>query len=115
MNASHPSADVPELTPVQLKQRLETGEPLVLIDVREVYEWEMGNLGPQGAQLIPLGELPERMSEFDREADIVLYCRSGNRSAGAARYLRAQGFENVWNLRDGILGWAEEVDPSLPT
>lgn len=104
-----------ELTPAQLKQRIDTGEPLVLIDVREPYEWSIANLAPHGARLIPLAELPDRMAELDHGADIVVYCRSGGRSEGAARHMRAHGFERVWSLRGGLNGWAQEVDPSVPT
>ena len=107
--------DVPELTPEQLKQRLDTGEPVTLLDVREEYEWDIANLGPYGAQLVPLGDLPDRMEQLDREADIVVYCRSGSRSKGAARHLRAHGFTRVWNLKGGVNAWAREVDPRMST
>ena len=107
--------DVPELTPEQLKQRLDTGEPLTLLDVREEYEWDIANLGAYGARLVPLGDLPDTMEQLDREADIVVYCRSGSRSKGAARHLRAHGFARVWNLKGGVNAWAREVDPRLST
>lgn len=104
-----------ELMPAQLKQRIDTGEPLVLIDVREAYEWSIANLAPHGARLIPLAELPDRMAELDHGADIVVYCRSGGRSESAVRHMRAHGFERVWSLRGGLNGWAQDVDPSVPT
>ena len=104
-----------EYTPEQLVQRLETGEPLQLIDVREPFEWDIANLEAQGAKLIPLGELTDRVDELDPDTDIVLYCRSGSRSAGAARHLQAHGFQRVWNLKGGIKGWAQTVDPEMPT
>jgi adenylyltransferase/sulfurtransferase len=113
MNASG-GIDAEELTPEQLKQRLDTGEPLQLIDVREPYEWSICNLQPYGARLISLADLSDRMSELDRETDLVLYCRSGKRSEGAARHLRAHGFTRVWSLRGGINGWASSIDPNLP-
>lgn len=113
MNGSGGHVDVQELTPLQLKQRLDTGEPVILIDVREQYEWSIANLEPHGAQLIPLAELPERMASLDPDADIVVYCRSGSRSEAAARHLRANGFASVYNLRGGINAWAREVDPEL--
>jgi rhodanese-related sulfurtransferase len=104
-----------EYTPEQLEQRLETGETLQLIDVREPFEWDIANLEKLGAKLIPLGDLPDRMSELDPDTDIVVYCRSGSRSAGAARHLQAHGFQNVWNLKGGIKAWAQDIDPEMPT
>jgi adenylyltransferase/sulfurtransferase len=113
MNVGGPR-DVPELTPAQLRQRLDTGEPLLLIDVREPYEWDICNLEHHGAQLVPLADLQERMETLERDTDVVLYCRSGKRSEGAARYMIAHGFDRVWSLRGGINAWAEEVEPELP-
>ena len=115
MSGYDPSAEDYELTPAQLKQRLETGEPLILLDVREPYEWNIANLESRGARLIPLAELPERMADLDPDTDIVIYCRSGSRSEAAARHLRANGFDRVYHLRGGINGWARELDPELPT
>jgi adenylyltransferase/sulfurtransferase len=106
--------ELPELTPEQLKQRIETGEPLTIIDVREPYEWDISNLAPHGAKLIPLGELADRLDELDPEDEIVIYCRSGSRSGGATRHLKARGFSSVWNLKGGINAWSRVVDPSLP-
>ncbi|MFW6078488.1 MAG: molybdopterin-synthase adenylyltransferase MoeB [Gemmatimonadota bacterium] len=115
MEAMHPFADVPEITPTELKRRLEEGAEPTLIDVREPYEWEIVNLERHGARLIPLGELPDRSDELDPDHEIVLYCRSGSRSERAARQLRASGFGRVLNLKGGIRAWAEEIDPSMPT
>jgi sulfur-carrier protein adenylyltransferase/sulfurtransferase len=105
--------EVPEMTVTELKARLDRGESMVLVDVREPYEWQIANLGPQGAQLIPLSELSYRADELDPAQEIVLYCRSGNRSGRAARQLRAQGFSRVWNLQGGILAWSDQIDPSI--
>jgi adenylyltransferase/sulfurtransferase len=102
------------MTPAQLKQRLDTGEAMELIDVREPFEWSISNLEPLGARLIPMGELAERLGELDPAADIVFYCRSGSRSERVAEYLRAHGFERVWSLDGGINAWAQEIDPALP-
>jgi adenylyltransferase/sulfurtransferase len=107
--------EIPEITPAQLQQRIETGEPMQLIDVREPFEWDIANLGPQGAKLIPMGEIAGRLDELDRDADLIVHCRSGGRSEGVVRYLKGQGFDRVWNLQDGILGWAREVDTEMPT
>lgn len=115
MSQNPQDGDIPELTPAQLKQRLDTGEPLTLLDVREEYEWDISNLAPYGAQLVPLGDLPDRMASLDPDQDIVVYCRSGSRSRGAARHLRAHGFPRVWNLKGGVNGWAREVDPDMAT
>jgi len=102
---------VPQLSPGELKQRLDAGDRLTLLDVREPLEWNLGNLERYGARLIPLGEVQRRAREFDPQAEYVLYCHSGVRSATAARWLRSLGFARVWNLAGGINRWAAEVDP----
>ena len=109
-----PNVPIDEITPAQLKQLLETGEPIVLLDVREPYEWDITNLAHIGAIHIPLAQLADRYTELDPEADIVVYCRSGGRSMRAARFLAANGFQNVRNLDSGVNGWARDVDPSMP-
>jgi sulfur-carrier protein adenylyltransferase/sulfurtransferase len=106
--------DTPEMAVTELKQRLDRGEKLTIIDVREPYEWEIGNLGPHGAKLIPLGELPQRAGEIDRDATVVLQCRSGARSERALHFLRSQGYSKLYNLEGGILAWSDQVDPSIP-
>jgi sulfur-carrier protein adenylyltransferase/sulfurtransferase len=111
---SEMSDDVPEITPSELKARLDRGEPLTIVDVREPHEWEIGNLEPYGAKLIPLGELPERHGEIDPAGEVVLHCRSGARSAKALKFLRERGYERLHNLAGGILAWSDEVDPSIP-
>lgn len=103
-----------EITAVELKERLDRGDSLELVDVREPHEWEIGNLSSNGAKLIPLNDLPNRVDEIARSGEVVVYCRSGARSARAANFLRDQGFENVLNLDGGILAWSEDVDPSIP-
>jgi molybdopterin/thiamine biosynthesis adenylyltransferase/rhodanese-related sulfurtransferase len=108
------SDDVPEMTPAELKARLDRGDRLTIIDVREPFEWEIGNLEPQGARLIPLGELPERFGEIDPGEEIVLQCRSGARSAKALEFLRGRGYGRLHNLAGGILRWSDEVDASIP-
>lgn len=105
---------VPEITVTDLKERLDRGEPVAVIDVREPWEWELGNLAPYGARLIPLGQLADRIDELDPEVETVLQCRSGARSADALLFLQANGFRHLYNLKGGILAWAGEVDPSLP-
>ena len=105
---------VPEITPTELRARLDRGDRVTIVDVREPWEWEIGNLGAHGARLVPLNELPSRMDELNPEDELVMQCRSGARSARAAEFLRGQGFERVHNLEGGILRWSDEVDPSIP-
>jgi sulfur-carrier protein adenylyltransferase/sulfurtransferase len=105
---------VPQITPGELKQRLENGEKIRLIDVREPFEWDIVNLGEYGAELIPLDEIMDRREELRNGDEVVLYCRSGSRSAGAIRQLRAHGIERVLNLKGGIRAWADELDPEMP-
>ncbi len=102
---------VPEIAPRELYQRLQSGEDIFILDVREPHEYQICNLG---GYLIPLGELPRRVHELDSARTIVAHCRSGKRSAEAVDFLRRVGFTRVWNLRGGILAWADEVDPTVP-
>jgi adenylyltransferase/sulfurtransferase len=108
------SMSIPEMTPTELKARLDRGDKLTIIDVREPFEWDIGNLEPQGARLIPLKQLTQRLSEIDPADEIVMQCRSGARSAQAAGYLLQNGYARVWNLDGGILAWSDEVDSSIP-
>ena len=105
------TAAVPEITPKQLKQRLDRDDDLYILDVREPHEYQICNLN---GHLIPLGELPKRVSELDSSREIVAHCRSGKRSAEAVEFLTKAGFRKIWNLKGGILAWSDEVDPSLP-
>jgi rhodanese-related sulfurtransferase len=102
-----------DITPLELKKRLEQGQALVLVDVREAFEREIADLPDHGQRRIPMAEFPHRADELERDRPIVVYCRSGSRSAWAAQFLRARGFESVWNLDGGVLGWREDVDPTL--
>jgi adenylyltransferase/sulfurtransferase len=109
------SADgVPEMDVTQLQRWLDEGRDFQLIDVREPYEWQICNLEPQGARLTPLGVFPTVVGELDPAIPMVVYCRSGARSANAVEKLREAGFDAI-NLKGGILAWAEEVDESMPT
>jgi len=101
-----------EITAVELKQRLDRGDKLRIIDVREPNEWQINRI--PGAQLIPLGEIPRRYAELDPEEEFVMQCKIGGRSAKAADFLRSVGFKRVLNLRGGILEWIDKVDPTLP-
>jgi molybdopterin/thiamine biosynthesis adenylyltransferase/rhodanese-related sulfurtransferase len=102
---------VPEITPRDLKQRLDNGDDLFILDVREPHEYQICNLN---GHLIPLGELPRRAHELDSSREIVAHCRSGKRSAEAVDFLRKAGFRKILNLRGGILSWSTEVDPTVP-
>jgi adenylyltransferase/sulfurtransferase len=104
-------AKVPEIQPEELKRRLDAGEDIFILDVRETHEYQICNIK---GHLIPLGDLPERVHELDLSRDIVVHCRSGMRSARAVDFLRQAGFKRASNLAGGILGWADKVDKSLP-
>ena len=101
------------ITPTELKARLEKGDDIRLIDVREPDEWAVARL-PQ-AELIPLSQFqqvaPEKLSPED---EIVLYCHHGMRSARAQEFLKSHGYSNVLNLSGGIDGWSIQVDPKVP-
>jgi adenylyltransferase/sulfurtransferase len=102
---------IPEITPKELKARLDRGDDIFILDVREPHEFQICNL--QG-KLIPLGELPRRVSELDSSHEMVVHCRSGKRSADAIQFLQKAGFKKLLNLKGGVLAWADEVDPSMP-
>ncbi|MDP2958437.1 MAG: molybdopterin-synthase adenylyltransferase MoeB [Longimicrobiales bacterium] len=104
---------VEELEPSAVVEMLAGGSPPALVDVREPWEWQAGSLADRGAVLIPLGELPDRLSEVPRGSPVVLYCRSGVRSLTAARRLLEEGYPRVYNLRGGILAWARDVDAEV--
>ncbi len=104
--------DVPTISPGELKAKLDRKDKFVLVDVREPYEYEICSI--PGSKLIPLGELPARLSELDSADDIVLHCKVGGRSAKALRVLQEAGFRKLNNLKGGIAAWSEEVDPRVP-
>ncbi|MHA8052586.1 rhodanese-like domain-containing protein [Aquirufa sp. Wall-65K1] len=93
-----------DITIEELKERMDKNESLYIIDVREEHEFDEFNIG---AQLIPLGELPERLDEIeaDKDAEIIVHCRSGARSGRAKEYLSSEGYSNVRNLIGGMLAW----------
>jgi adenylyltransferase/sulfurtransferase len=82
-----------------------------VLDVREPHEYQICNIG---GHLIPLNDLPNRLSELDKNSEIVAHCKMGGRSAKAVDFLRQSGFKNVRNLTGGILAWADRVDPRMP-
>jgi molybdopterin/thiamine biosynthesis adenylyltransferase/rhodanese-related sulfurtransferase/molybdopterin converting factor small subunit len=101
-----------EITAVELKQRLDRGDTLKVVDVREPNEYQINRI--PGSQLIPLGDIPKRYAELNKGDEIVVQCKSGARSAKAADFLRSVGFTRVLNLKGGILDWVDKVDPSQP-
>jgi len=103
---------VPALTPRELEARLARHDDFDLVDVREPHEWDICRI--PGARLAPLSSFAESLRTLDSARDVVLYCKSGARSARALKQLQAAGFRRVWNLTGGILGWSDQVDPSVP-
>lgn len=100
------------ITPKELKARLDKGEKLVLLDVREQWEYDLAKLN--GSTLIPLGTLPQSLAKLSRDAEIIAICHHGMRSADATNFLLQQGFPNVKNLVGGIDAWSAQVDGSVP-
>src|ERR671939_902827 len=110
-NAQAAMDEVPEISVQELKKRLDNGGDVSVLDVREPHEYEVANIG---ARLIPLGELPERLIELDKDETFAVHCKTGGRSARAVKLLQDAGFENVYNVKGGITAWSEEIDPSVP-
>jgi adenylyltransferase/sulfurtransferase len=106
-----PDQDLPQISPEQLKQRMDAGEAPFILDVRQVEEHTLGRI--VGSTLIPLGELPARLAELDPDREIVVHCRMGGRATQAQTFLRQHGFTDVKNLTGGILAWRERVDPTV--
>jgi rhodanese-related sulfurtransferase len=102
---------VPEISVEDLKAKQDRGDKFVLLDVREPFEYDIARI--PGSKLIPVGELPSRMSELDSADEIVIHCKSGVRSAKALRQLQKAGFGKLYNVEGGILAWADRVDPSV--
>ena len=102
-----------EVTVQELKEKREANEDFFLLDVREDVEYLVSNLD---GEHIPLGQLENRLKELEdkKDEEVIVMCRSGNRSSRAASYLESQGFENVYNLKGGMKAWASEIDPSVP-
>jgi rhodanese-related sulfurtransferase len=101
---------VPEIRVEELKRRLDAGENLFLLDVRDEFEYEISNIG---GQLIPLPELAKRVNELDTHQKIVTVCKMGPRGAKAVQVLQKAGFTDVWNMTGGIHAWSDRVDHSV--
>ncbi len=102
---------IPQITPTEVKERLDKGEAIFLLDVREPHEREICSIG---GELIPMKSVIARVGEIPKDLDVVVYCRSGGRSQSVARELVAyHGFTRVSNMTGGVLRWSDEVDPSV--
>jgi sulfur-carrier protein adenylyltransferase/sulfurtransferase len=110
-NAQAQADAVPEITVQELKEKLDNGGKVSVLDVREPHEYEVANIG---ARLIPLGELPERLVELDQSETLAVHCKTGARSARAVKLMREAGFQNVYNVEGGITAWSDEIDQSVP-
>lgn len=103
---------VEEISATDLKRRIDAGEDIQLIDVRQPEEWAFSKI--EGAKLIPLGEIMNRMGEIDENRETVIHCKAGSRSAQAVQALQRAGFKGqLKNLKGGIIAWSNEVDPSV--
>ena len=104
--------DALEILPAEVKARMDRGESVLLVDVREPWEHRLCRI--EGARLIPLGSLAASVSTLPDESELICYCHHGMRSLDAAAWLRAQGFEKAKSLAGGIERWSREIDPKLP-
>lgn len=104
--------EVPELSVEDLKRRLDEGQKVFILDVREPGEYEICRL--PGSKLIPLANLVDRWQELDPSNEIVVHCKAGGRSARAVKFLQGKGFSKVFNLSGGVDSWADKIDPSMP-
>jgi adenylyltransferase/sulfurtransferase len=102
---------IPQLAAQELKRRIDAGEQAYILDVREPWEYKVAQIG---GKLIPMNEIPQRLSEIDREREIIVHCHHGVRSQRVAEFLKQSGFPRVTNLVGGIDAWSREVDPSVP-
>jgi rhodanese-related sulfurtransferase len=101
-----------QIAPQELKQKIDQAAKLVLVDVRELWETQLGSIA--GAKLIPLNTLPANMELFAEAEEIVIYCHHGMRSLNAANWLRSQGVDGARSLTGGIERWSTEIDPKVP-
>jgi adenylyltransferase/sulfurtransferase len=102
---------IPQLSVRDLKKRIDAGEDLFILDVREPFEYKIANIG---GKLIPQNEVPRRLDEIDRNREIIVQCKSGGRSQRIAEFLKQSGYDRVVNLAGGILAWSAEIDPQVP-
>jgi adenylyltransferase/sulfurtransferase len=107
-----PAAVTTDIEPTEVKAKQDRGDQFTLVDVREPHEFQIARI--PGSILIPLGDVPKRLNELDRNAEIVMHCKMGGRSAKAVEILKLNGFTKVRNMKGGILLWSDKVDPSVP-
>lgn len=101
-----------EMTPREVKEKIDRGEKFLFVDVREKWEFETSRI--EGATLVPMREIPENLARFEAADEIVLYCHHGIRSFDAAAWLRSQGIEGARSMAGGIDRWSAEVDSKVP-
>ncbi|HUA93026.1 MAG TPA: molybdopterin-synthase adenylyltransferase MoeB [Terracidiphilus sp.] len=102
---------IPQMSVTELKHRLDARDNLLVLDVREPFEYQIANIG---GKLIPQNDVPQRLCELDRDREIVVHCKSGGRSQRIAEFLAQNGYTKVSNLAGGILAWADQIDPKVP-
>ena len=110
--AQEPKVTENEIDVKELKAKLDRGDKFVFLDVREPHEYQIARI--EGTKLVPLGEVAKHLDEFDKNAEIVIHCKMGGRSAKACAIFRNAGFEHVLNVKGGITAWSDQVDPSVP-
>ena len=101
---------IPQMSVQELKRRMDSGDDLLVLDVREPYEYQIANIG---GTLVPMNDVPRRLDEISRDREIIVQCRSGARSQRVAEFLKQNGYEKVANLAGGILAWSDQIDPSI--
>jgi sulfur-carrier protein adenylyltransferase/sulfurtransferase len=101
---------IPQIAVKELKRRIDAGEEVFILDVREPYEYLIANIG---GKLIPQNEVPQRLAEIDRDREVVVQCHRGGRSQRVAEFLLQAGYPKVVNLAGGIHAWAGEIDPTM--
>ncbi|HEY2858423.1 MAG TPA: molybdopterin-synthase adenylyltransferase MoeB [Terracidiphilus sp.] len=102
---------IPQITVKELKRRMDAGEDVQLIDVREPHEYQIAQIG---GKLIPQNDVPNRLAEIDRNREVIVHCKSGGRSQRISEFLQQQGYPRVANLAGGITAWSDEIDPTVP-
>jgi sulfur-carrier protein adenylyltransferase/sulfurtransferase len=100
-----------EISVSELKKRIDSNDPIQVIDIRESNEYEYCNIG---AQHIPMGEIMMNLDKISRDKDVIIHCKSGGRSSAMVQALEVRGYNNVINLTGGILAWSTEIDPTVP-
>jgi adenylyltransferase/sulfurtransferase len=102
---------IPQMSVKELKRRIDAGEDVYILDVREPWENKLAQIG---GKLIPQNEVPQRLAEIDRDREVIVHCHAGVRSQRIAEFLKQSGYPQVVNLAGGIHAWSEEIDPSVP-